>query len=372
MEKVYSDCLIIGGGVTGLSIGSQLASKFNNVFLIEKNPLLAEETSSRNSEVIHAGIYYRKNSLKSDLCIYGKRLIYEYLQERNISYKKCGKYILANGEEELERLEELIENARHCGVNDIVYDCDNLQLEYPFLNFSKAIFSPSSGIFDTHSYIQSLTADFETAGGHIVCNNIYKEVSSINNKIEVVVWDMKSEEEYIIQTHLLINASGLDSVNIYNSYTADPAEHYTPEYIKGDYYSYNGREKIKHLIYPMPEKNGLGIHATIDLGSNIRFGPNAYKTGVIDYEVNSDNKKIFENSIKRYWPKIDSSSLSPSYSGIRSKLEDEDDYIIKMTKSSGSILISILGYESPGLTSSLALARYIDEKIANENFYNNN
>ncbi len=122
----------------------------------------------------------------------------------------------------------------------------------------------------------------------------------------------------------------------------------------------------------MPEKNGLGIHATIDLGSNVRFGPNAYKTDVIDYEVNSDNKKIFENSIKRYWPKIDSSSLSPSYSGIRSKLEDEDDYIIKMTKSSGSILISILGYESPGLTSSLALARYIDEKIANENFYNNN
>jgi L-2-hydroxyglutarate oxidase LhgO len=368
METVYSDCLIIGGGVTGLTLGRQIAPKFNNVFLIEKNSSLAEETSSRNSEVIHAGIYYAKDSLKSTLCVDGKNLLYKYLNEKNILYNKCGKFILATEEKESERLGQLIQNAMSCGVDDLVFDSKLLKSEYPFLNFIEALYSPSSGIFDSHSYIQALTADFEAEGGHIVLNNQYKKISSIKDTIEVVIHDKNSDEDYLVKTHLLINAAGLSSVDIYNSYIENTDEHIIPKYFKGDYYSYYGKEKINHLIYPMPEDHGLGIHATIDLQGNIRFGPNAYEIDVIDYDINSDNKELFSESIRRYWPNVNTSSLKPSYSGIRSKLEKEDDYLIKTTQFSGSILISVLGYESPGLTASLALARYIDETTIKNNF----
>tara|TARA_B100001750_G_C15512598_1_gene604713 strand:- start:2118 stop:3224 length:1107 start_codon:yes stop_codon:yes gene_type:complete len=368
METVYSDCLIIGGGVTGLALGRQIAPKFNNVFLIEKNPSLAEETSSRNSEVIHAGIYYEKDSLKSTLCIDGKNLLYKYLNDKNISYNKCGKFILATDEKESEKLDQLMQNAMSCGVDDLFFDSKLLKSEYPFLNFIEAIYSPSSGIFDSHLYIQALTADFEAEGGHIILNNQYKQISSIQDTIQVVVQDKSSDEYYLIKTHLLINAAGLNSVDIYNSFIENTDEHIIPKYFKGDYYSYNGKEKINHLIYPMPEDHGLGIHATIDLEGNIRFGPNAYEIDVIDYDINSDNKEIFSENIRRYWPKINTSSLNPSYSGIRSKLEKEDDYLIKTTQFSGSILISILGYESPGLTASLALSEYIHEQVIKKNF----
>ena len=363
MKIINVDCIIIGGGVSGLSIGSKIAPRFNNIFIIERNKRVGEEISSRNSEVIHSGIYYQKNSLKSDLCIEGKNLLYQYLKKNNIPFSNCGKFIVSTKKEESVKLENIMNNALNCGVEDLVFKSKYLKAKYPFLKFDRALFSPSSGIFDSHSFLQSLRADFEQKGGHIVLNNECKKLYLASKHIEILINDKNSNEEYLIKSKVLINAAGLKSVDIHNSFIEDKSQQITPIFIKGDYFSYFGQEKINHLIYPLPERNGLGVHATIDMQKNIRFGPNAYEIKSIDYDVALRNKKLFAASIKKYWPDIDVNLLNPSYSGIRPKLKDSEDFKIIINELSETIFVSILGYESPGLTSSLSLANHVDNSI---------
>ncbi len=358
MDKYEVDCLIIGGGVAGLASAKFLAKEFKKTYLIERNNYLGMETSSRNSEVIHAGIYYKKNSLKSELCLRGKKMLYQYLAEKNINFNNCGKYIVATNVEECEKLEEIRLNAINCGLEDLVYEL-NLKKIYPFLNVENSIFSPSSGIFDSHGYFKALEKDFCDAGGLVLLGNECLEIEETNDCFEVKIKDLNNDLIYILKTKFLINAAGIHSAEI--AKLIDKSREIDIQYIKGEYYNYSGKERINHLIYPVPGKLSLGLHATLDLGNGIKFGPSAVETKSLNYEVEEENKINFLKALKHYWPSIEENNLSPGYSGIRAKVREIEDFHIEKLDLQKKIAINIISYISPGLTASLALG----EKIVN-------
>ena len=357
MDKYEVDCLIIGGGVAGLAAAKFLSQEFDKTYLIERNNFLGMETSSRNSEVIHAGIYYKKNSLKSELCLKGKHMLYQYLSEKNIDFNNCGKYIVATNQEESDSLEAIRLNAVECGLEDLSYE-PNLKKLYPFLNVKNSIFSPSSGIFDSHEYFKALEKDFCDNKGMVLLGNECLEIEEANDYFEVKIKDLNNDLIYILQTKYLINAAGIFSAEI--AKLIDKTRQLDIQYIKGEYYSYSGKEQINHLIYPVPGKLSLGLHATLDLGRGIKFGPSAVETKKLDYKVEEENKKDFLKSLQHYWPSILESNLAPDYSGIRAKVRGAEDFNIEKLDTKNKIAINIIGYISPGLTSSLALG----EKIA--------
>jgi L-2-hydroxyglutarate oxidase LhgO len=360
MEKYKIDCLVIGGGVSGLAIARKLTNSYEDIFLVEQNNQVGMETSSHNSEVIHAGIYYPQNSLKAKLCVKGKNLLYEYLEERNINYQRCGKFILATSSSETEDLLKIKNNAEECGVKDLEFNNSSIN-QYSFLRFQDSLFSPSTGIFDSHGYMQSLKNDFEGNGGSILLGNKCLKIEANSESFEVLIMDIKSKEEFLVETKYIINCAGLEAASIANSLYEE--EKFKLKLIKGEYYSYQGKEKLKHLIYPLPKANSLGVHATIDLGKGIKFGPSAYEVEEIDYSISDIEKANFYKSVKTYWPSIDIESLSPDYSGIRAIVDGPKDFILDVNNFDESVLISILGYVSPGLTASMALANHIEEKL---------
>ena len=360
LEKYEVDCLVIGGGVSGVAIARALATVFESIFLVEKNQQLAQETSSRNSEVIHAGIYYDKDSLKSRLCLQGKVLLYDYLEERSIQHNRCGKFIVSTSDEESKELNEIYNNGLACGVADLVYD-DSLRSEYPFIDYKESIFSPSSGVFDSHAFVHSLSRDFQGQGGAILLGNKTSDISQTDKGFEVAVEDQNTNDQFIIDCRVLINCAGLNAVSIANGILGEPR--YKERFVKGEYYIYQGQEKLDHLIYPTPNQNSVGLHATIDLGKGIRFGPSAFVTGKIDYSFSEDQKLNFLRSVQSYWPSIQEDDLVPGYSGIRPKLEGEEDFIIQSIEMKKGRCLNILGYASPGLTSSLALADEVLKRL---------
>ena len=360
MERFHTNCLVLGGGVAGVAIAAKLGNRFHDCILVEQNNELGSETSSRNSEVIHAGIYYEKDSLRSKLCIKGKKILYEYLRDRNIEFNNCGKFILASSLEETEKLHQIKENAYDCGVEDLQFGNESIK-EYPFLNYYSHLFSPSTGVFDSHSFIRSLERDFLDLGGIILKGNRFLRVSRQKESFSVLVNDQNNNIEFEIQTSLLINCLGLGAVELSNSLLEE--NRHELRLLKGEYYSYSGKEKLSHLIYPIPKKYSLGTHATIDLGHGIKFGPSAYEVDEVDYTISNEQKPLFLESIRSYWPDIDEDKLYPSYSGIRPLLRNEEDFVIEATHLDNNILVDILGYSSPGLTSSLATADYVENLI---------
>jgi len=362
MDKYEVDCLIIGGGVAGLATAKFLSQEFDKTYLIERNNFLGMETSSRNSEVIHAGIYYKKNSLKSELCLKGKHMLYEYLTEKNIDFNNCGKYIVATNQEESDSLEAIRLNAVECGLEDLSYE-SNLKKLYPFLNVKNSIFSPSSGIFDSHEYFKALEKDFCDNKGTVLLGNECLEIEEADNRFEVKIKDLNNNLIYILQTKYLINAAGIYSAEI--AKLIDKTRNLDIQYIKGEYYSYSGKEQINHLIYPVPGKLSLGLHATLDLGRGIKFGPSAVETKKLDYKVEEKNKANFVRSLRQYWPSIQESNLSPDYSGIRAKVRGAEDFSIEKFQKQEKIAINILGYISPGLTASLALGKKLKKLLEN-------
>tara|TARA_B100000989_G_scaffold124046_1_gene91722 strand:+ start:1022 stop:2110 length:1089 start_codon:yes stop_codon:yes gene_type:complete len=356
MNKYEVDCLVIGGGVAGLASAKFLAKEYKKTYLIERNNYLGMETSSRNSEVIHAGIYYKKKSLKSELCLKGKKMLYQYLAEKNINFNNCGKYIVATNEEECEKLEEIRLNAIDCELKDLIYE-PNLKGIYPFLKVKNSIFSPSSGIFDSHEYFKALERDFCDEGGLVLLGNECLEIEEVNDYFEVKIKDLNNDLIYILQTKFLINAAGIHSAEI--AKLIDKSREIDIQYIKGEYYNYSGKERINHLIYPVPGKLSLGLHATIDLGNGIKFGPSAVETKNLNYKVDEENKMDFVRALQKYWPSIKECNLSPNYSGIRAKERGVEDFGLEKIDKKNKIAINIIGYISPGLTSSLALGEKI-------------
>jgi L-2-hydroxyglutarate oxidase LhgO len=359
---------VIGAGVVGLAIARALSMRCggdDDVLVLEKEKTFGTGTSSRNSEVIHAGIYYVTGSLKHLLCLKGRRLLYEYCQHNKIPFNKCGKLIVATTSEEVQALESVYKQALANEVENVV--CltaeEALQLE-PDIQVFAALHSKETGIIDTHAFMKSLEADLQQNNGTVVYNS---EV--IDLKHSEKGFHLKLNDGTEIDTKRVINSAGLQATDIAALLGFDQETMYP---CKGNYFYYNGPHNCKHLIYPVPEKKltGLGVHATLDLGGRLKFGPDTEYTDLIDdFQVQESKKDSFYQSAKKILKNIEPQHLLPDMVGIRPKLQGPEDkrirdfYICEETTAPG--FVNCLGIESPGLTSALAIGEYVCEEILN-------
>jgi len=380
------DIVIVGGGVIGLAVAYQLsrnpAYANKNIVILEREKNFGMQTSSRNSEVIHAGIYYATESLKAELCLKGRELLYDYCQRFEIPHARIGKLIVAQSGQE-STLEALAKKAIENGVNDLTtIDQALLKRIEPALAASSALFSPSTGIVDSHSYMQSLLTNAEQQGVIFSRSTSVESIKPEDKgfRLLTIIDDGRLRQPYALRTKILINCAGLGALNL-AAMVFDELEHNDsrlqwsdvfPEQLfsKGSYFDYTGRNPFTHLIYPLPdsENDALGIHATIDLSGALRFGPDAEWYERIDYSVDPSKAVVFARSVQQYFPTLDSSKLKPGYAGIRTKLKTEgapSDFVIRNEDEAGlPHLINLFGIDSPGLTSSLAIAGRVESLLA--------
>lgn len=358
------DTAIIGAGVIGLAIARALAPS-RSVVLLEQESRFGEHLSSRNSEVIHAGLYYPPNSLKARLCLRGNALLYRYCQEQSIPYRQCGKLVVAN-EEQQDALEQLHHNALDSGAAGL-HRCSQqwLHQQEPWLHASEALLSELSGILDSHGLMARLD---EQAQAHHALLCYRHRVRRIDCQHDHFLLHVDSDDgPFELQCRQLINAAGLGAVSLLKRCHGFPQQHIPEQRLaRGNYFSLSGRSPTRRLIYPLPEADGLGIHLTVDLAGNARFGPDVEWIDHRDYQVNESRRPQFEAAIRRYWPALAPRRLSPAYAGIRPKLfvngAPYRDFLIQGEKEHGiKGMINLLGIESPGLTAALAIA----EDIAN-------
>lgn len=355
---------VIGAGVVGLSIAEELSANYKRVLLIEKNDGFGQETSSRNSEVIHAGIYYPHGFLKASFCTEGNRLLYNLCRERNIPHKRLGKLIVATNDEECEHLENIKKHAEGNGVSDLTMlgKKQVLTLE-PEVSARAAIYSPSTGIIDSHSLMRSFCISAESSGAVIAFRSKVTAIHAENGIYEVET----NGGEYRFNTRVIINSAGLYSDNIAAMAGIDiDRRGYRLKYCKGNYFSASPSPKLNHLVYPVPPENteSLGIHATLDLSNRVKFGPDSQYIDEIKYSIDEGRRESFYQSIRNYLPGIKPEYLHPDMCGIRPKLQGPGeayrDFIIKDEHDTGYPgLINLIGIESPGLTSCVAIARYV-------------
>ncbi|WP_396588742.1 NAD(P)/FAD-dependent oxidoreductase [Bermanella sp. R86510] len=365
MERI--DALIIGAGAIGLACARYLSEHLDNVIVIDRHAHIGEETSSRNSEVIHAGIYYPPNSLKSKLCIAGKETLYKHCARFRVPHKKVGKLIVAFNESETDALRRIENNAINSGVHDLVW-LDNAEFKQkePNLNANAALFSPSTGIIDSHAYLASLQMLLEKNHGYFVGKTSFIDAQWKDDAWQVTLQNPNGSTEQLV-TSWLINAAGLGAQTCANNIDIlDKRLIPSLHLCRGHYFTYSGVAPFNHLIYPIPQANhtGLGIHSTLDLAGQVRFGPDTEYIDELNYDLGPELKEGFLRAIKRYWPEVDSQRLQPGYSGIRPKLsgpgEDPHDFVIQTPRDHGCPqLINLFGIESPGLTASLAIGEYV-------------
>ena len=365
MEKV--NIIIIGAGAVGLSIAAELSRSHKDIIVVERNPSFGQETSSRNSEVIHAGIYYPKDSLKSKTCLEGRALLYEFCARNNIPHKRLGKLIIAMDKNEVEPLEKLFSRGRNNGADDLILisKAEVKKME-PGINAQGAIYSPSTGIFDTHSFMKCLVSSFEKNGGQTAYNTEVAGIAKTDSGYEITVTDSQ-KDSFTLNSNVVINSAGLNSDKVAAFVGLKKAE-YKLKYCKGDYFrlSRSKEANIKHLIYPVPkeDRGGLGIHLTLDLTGSIRLGPDDEYVEKIDYKIDPSKAKLFYESVKTFLPFVELSRICPDTSGVRPKLqgkgEDFRDFIIRHEDASGFPgFINLIGIESPGLTASLSIAKMV-------------
>lgn len=361
-----ADVIVIGAGVVGLAVARQFAVSGRDVIVIERESHIGEGTSSRNSEVIHAGIYYPKDSLKARACVIGKKLLYRYCSSHGVPHRNCGKLIVASAPEQMDELEKLKLRARDNGVDDLklLHRRDTLALE-PALRTVGALLSPSTGIIDSHAYMLALQGDAEDAGAMIAFETT---VAAIHPEKDGPVIETSGAAEMRLQCRTLVNAAGLNAPIL-----ADTADEADREFFfaKGNYYTLSGRSPFSRLIYPVPEPGGLGVHLTIDMAGEARFGPDVeWLSGkdpdALSYLVDPNRARRFYSAIRQYWPELPDGALQPGYSGIRPKLSGPNapaaDFLLEGPSLHGVPgLINMLGIESPGLTASLALAEMVFE-----------
>lgn len=365
MEKV--NITIIGAGVIGLAIARELSKHYQDIFVIERNSTFGQETSSRNSEVIHAGIYYPGDSLKAKTCIEGKFLLYAFCLEHGVAHKKIGKVIVAIDKSEVKDLESLLNNGLDNGVRDLIF-LSKVQLKKfePHVEAEAAIYSPSTGILDTHGLMKAFESQFKNNSGVIAYNTELIGIEKKRDGLEIAVED-KAEGVFKFLSRIVINAAGLYSDKIAGMVGLAKDE-FKLKYCKGDYFRvHNNKGKyIKRLVYPVPKKEraGLGIHATLDLTGSLRLGPDDEYVQRIGYDVDASKAKTFYENTRTFLPFIELKDLSPDMAGIRPKLQGRGeafrDFIIKDETDSGvEGFINLIGIESPGLTASLAIARQV-------------
>jgi len=366
MDKV--DVIIVGAGVIGLAVAARLSQQFKSVLVIDKNASFGEETSSRNSEVIHAGIYYPQNSLKATLCVQGKTMLYQYCHDRHIPVNKIGKLLVAHGKKEEDFLKQTLICARKNSVNDLTWLSQSALKELePELLATAALLSPSTGIIDSHAYMQSLLAQAEKHNALFVAQTKMQSALPTDDGFDV---SLNSQGELIsIRCKYLINCAGLHSETVAHTIKGLNKSHIPKlHWCRGHYFSYQGESPFKQLIYPIPRDNGLGIHASLDMGGQLKFGPDTQYIDKINYDFPSKLKEKFIKQVSQYFPNIDASKLQPAYAGIRPKLQGENDTFKDFVIQTSEVhhlkgLINLFGIDSPGLTSSLAIADYIFDKL---------
>ena len=361
---------IIGAGVVGLAIAAELSRQQKGIFVIEKNHTFGLETSSRNSEVIHAGIYYPEGSLKARLCVEGNQLLYEFCQKYDIVHRRLGKIIVATDEDEVSRLEELYQRGLRNGASDLrlLSRKEVKQLE-PNVEATAGMLSPSTGIIDSHSLMRVFHGLARGQGTDSVFDTEVIGIKKIGDKYRVEIQDREGPS--LFTTHILINSAGLNSDTIARLAGIDiERAGYRLHYCKGEYFSLNSPDgaPVSRLVYPLPELAGKGIHITLNLDGQVRLGPNALYVDKPDYKVDEGQKESFYQSVKKFLPRLQFEDLEPDFAGIRPKLQGPEDgfrdFVITNEAARGLPgLINLIGIESPGLTAAPAIARYVAEIV---------
>jgi len=372
MDRV--DALVIGAGVVGLAVGRELALAGHETVVVEAAPGIGQGVSSRNSEVIHAGLYYAPGSLKARLCVRGKELLYRYCTEHGVAHARCGKLVVATSEEQHTALATLQQRAGANGVPVQWLDAGAARTLEPELHCTAALLSPSTGIVDSHALMLALQGDLERAGGALA---LLSEVRSVQfagtqpARVQVRTADGSFE----IDADRVVNAAGLHACALARRFEGLPARHVPREhYAKGSYFTLAGRPPFSRLVYPAPVDAWLGVHVTLDLGGQMRFGPDLEWLDVatpeaIDYAVDPARAASFEAAIRRYWPALPDGALQPGYSGVRPRIhgpgEMAPDFRIDGPADHGVPgLVNLFGIESPGLTSALAIAECVARQLA--------
>lgn len=358
----HVDCVVIGAGVVGLAIARALALAGREVMVLEACAAIGTQTSARNSEVIHAGIYYPTGSLKASLCVQGKHLLYDYCQQRHVAHHRVGKLIVATQLHQIDQLQRIRAQAQDNGVDDLVLLSQaEAQAMEPALHCFAALHSPSTGIVDSHALMLSLRGDIENAGGILLFNTAVAHVGIAQPAIELIA----SEGARLI-ANTVINAAGHGATALAAQMCGFPA-HCVPKpyYAKGSYFSLSGGSPFSHLIYPVPEPAGLGVHLTLDMGGQARFGPDVqWVDGPADLELDAARGDAFYAEVRKYWPQLPDAALIPAYAGIRPKIsgpgQANSDFYIQGPQQHGVPgLVNLFGIESPGLTSALAIGQHV-------------
>ena len=371
MERV--DCVVIGAGVVGLAVARALALAGREVVLLEAEPAVGSATSSRNSEVIHAGLYYPQGSLKARLCVRGRDLLYDYCAAFGVAHRRCGKLIVATDAAQLSALQALRQRAQSCGVSDLQWlDGAAAQALEPALRCQAALWSPSTGIVDSHGLMLSLRGQAEAHGAMLaLCSPLQRWVR-VADGFELQVG---GDEPMALHARCVVNSAGLQAVALAAQLEGVarlrlPRSHWA----RGHYFAYAGKPAFSRLIYPMPDEAGLGVHVTLDLAGQMRFGPDVQwieptARGSEDYRIDPARAAPFSAAIRRYWPALLDGMLQPTYAGIRPKIsgpgQPAADFLIQGPAAHGVPgLVNLLGIESPGLTACLALAEQVPGALA--------
>ncbi len=367
------DIIIIGAGVVGLSIARSISRLNSNIYVVEKNENTGMEISSRNSEVLHSGIYYPYDSLKAKLCVQGQKKIYEYCKQKSIPYKKTGKLVIISKEENLSELKKLKKNAKKNGVISNLLSKNDIEKIEPNVNAANALQFLETGIIDSHAFMNSLKNDSISQGVEIALKNKVNKIKKIKKGYLLEMLD-QNKNKYEVSSSVIINSSGLSSYHI-SQLAGIKKKRYELSFWKGDYFwvKQTSKNQVRSLIYPLPERNisGLGIHTTIDISGRMKLGPDSQYLGeqsVFNYEVDLEKKELFFQAAQKYLPSLKKDDLMPDQSGIRPKLQKPGgrfrDFVIRNeTKYGYDNFINLIGIESPGLTSSLAIGEYVVDLI---------
>ncbi|RZI41919.1 NAD(P)/FAD-dependent oxidoreductase [Herbaspirillum sp. HC18] len=363
MDRV--DCVVAGAGVVGLAVARELALRGREVFVIEQHAAIGMETSSRNSEVIHAGLYYPAGSLKAQLCVEGRDALYRYCEQRGIPHRRCGKLIVATSESQLPKLGAIHAQAHANGCIEVtrMNDREAQSLE-PALSCVAALCSPNTGIIDAHAYMLALQGDAENAGALFAFGSKVESGRVIGNGFALSVRTTDGTKTEL-EAATVINCGGLWAPQLTSRVEGlDQRDTPVPYFAKGNYYSLSGKAPFSRLVYPVPEPGGLGVHLTLDLGGQARFGPDVEWLDApkenIDYSVDIRRADRFYREIRAYWPELADDALQPAYAGVRPKIAPPDapsaDFLF--STHGNPHYLGLYGIESPGLTASLAIARH--------------
>jgi L-2-hydroxyglutarate oxidase LhgO len=369
------ETVVVGAGVVGLAIARTLVNNGQQVFVLERRDRIGTETSSRNSQVIHAGLYYPQNSLRAELCVRGKKLLYAFCDESGVTYLRCGKLLVATSEEDIPELEAIAATAARNGVNDMQrLSAGEAQKIEPEVVCVAAYFSPSTGVIDTHGLMTALEGHLTTRGGQVILGTTVTGLCRKDNgEDDFVIETLSAGETSKLTAKNLVLAAGLGGTELGRMLSYAPGYSVPETYpARGHYYSLAGAAPFKHLIYPMPQGAWLGVHLTLDVAGRAKFGPDIQWTDHVSYDFDDATgarRTKFEREIRRYWPGLPDNSLVPDFVGVRPKIyrqgEEVADFALHGPKTHGTPrLLALYGIESPGLTASLAIAEYAARLIA--------